>query len=56
MSGILVAIPVSLVTVCADAIQPRSFADAIVNGINVPFTTVSFNLMGFFSCSGCCSI
>jgi len=56
MSMILVAMPVSLVTVCADAIQTRSFADAIVNGINAPSTTVSFNLMGFFSCSGCCSV
>jgi hypothetical protein len=41
--------PVSVVTAGAGAIQPRIFADAIVNGINVPCSKVSFNLMGFFS-------
>ena len=39
----------SVVTVCADVIQLRIFAGTIVNGINVPSTTVSFNVMGFFS-------
>lgn len=39
----------SVVTVCACAIQPRIFADAVFNAINVPFTTASFNIMGFFS-------
>jgi hypothetical protein len=41
--------PVSVATVHAGAIQPRIFEDAIVNGIKVPSTTVSFNLIGFFS-------
>jgi len=42
--------PVSVVTVrvCACAFQPRIFADAIVNAINVTSTMLSFNLMAFF--------
>jgi hypothetical protein len=45
----LVAMSLSVVTVCADAIRSIIFADAKFNGINVPSTTVSFKLMEFFS-------
>ena len=45
----LVAMSLSVVTVCADAIRSIIFADAKFNGINVPSSTVKFNLMGFFS-------
>jgi len=48
--------PVSVVTVCADAIQPRSFANAIVNGINVPSTAASLFSGVLLLYSSCCSI